>query len=73
MDEDVIRDLARQMREHLGYTGDSEQFDQDMIAIVRIAEKQCALVVEQTPLQLFALSSPQVLLRLIAAEVRNAP
>lgn len=71
MDENAILDLARQFRERIGYTGDTEQFDQSFIEIVHVVENQCALIVEQTPLELFIVFQPEKLIRLIASLVRG--
>jgi hypothetical protein len=36
MDEDVARDLARQFREQIGYTGDVERFDLRFLEMVKV-------------------------------------
>ena len=71
MDEDVMRDLARQFREHINYQGDAEQFDVRIIDLIRFVENECAKVVEQTPLQLFITSQPAGIIKLIATAVRG--
>lgn len=71
MDEDMARDLARQFREHLHYQGDAEQFDQEVMALIKHVERHCAQVVKMTPTQLFLTSSPETLLGLIAAAVQG--
>ena len=70
MDEDIALDLARQFREHINYTGDAEQFDQEVIDLIKHVEDQCAKVVEQTPPHLALVLSPEHLLDFIAAAVR---
>lgn len=72
MDEVMALDLARQFREHINYTGDTAQFDQQVLALIKVVEDQAARVVEQTPTQLFLVSRPANILSIIAAEVRGA-
>lgn len=71
MDEDTARDLARQLREHLGYTGLCDTFDEEVVSLIRCVEDSCAKVVEETPLPLLAVASPTATLQLIAAAVRG--
>lgn len=71
MDEDMVRDLSRQFREHIHYRGDVEQFDQEVATLIKVVEDQCAMVVEKTPTQLFIVSKPESILGLIAASVRG--
>lgn len=72
MDEAMALDLAYQIREHIGYTGNSERFDQEILALIRAVEDQCALVVEQTPPHLFYLGAqPKAILSLIASAIRS--
>ncbi len=76
MDEAMARDLARQLREHLKakdaiQVSNIEQFDLEVLALIKVVENQCAIVVEKTPTQLFLISTPGSLLGLIAASVRG--
>jgi len=76
MDEAMARDLARQLRDHLRAKDviqltSEEQFDVEVLALIKVVEDQCAKVVLQTPTQLFLVSKPESLLGLIAASVRG--
>lgn len=76
MDEDMARDLARQLREHLRakdviLVSNEEQFDLEVLELIKVVEDQCAKVVEKTPTQLFIISKPESLLGIIAASVRG--
>lgn len=69
MDSEDAKDLARQLREHLGYKGDQQQFEDEIVHLVSFVVERCASIVEETPSSiLFVSENP---LSLIAAAIRG--
>jgi len=57
VEEYVVRELSRQFRENIGYSGDVATFDKELVSVVSFMKEQCARVVEETPGILFVINA----------------